>query len=291
MQQAPLINALANLQGALPGGDLAASLGLANEFTLENGGLAGLFQQRLYRGDIRFFHFLFQNQDIDDTRNAIQQYDETTLTAGGQKAAATKSDKQALDSEPLELSPEELAQLIGVPPQTWRSIVTYGPLTFESTQGSNRTPQDNDAFEIDFNNVFKPQDFSGHVQLAMQHLPSHLQNQLQANNTNSTGFAKSEGLSKDFVEMLQKAHRKHQPVRVTINDDTALILKFTKNGQVSAHFLTTAANEAQLKQQLIELRQRLEAKGLPVDQLMVSTGNQQQQRRQDERSPQHDPAS
>jgi len=71
-------------------------------------------------------------------------------------------------------------------------------------------------------------------------------------------------LSVAFVDQLKQAYKKQLPLRVVLNEDTTVILKF-KNGQVGAEFLTqdVVANQY-LKQALDQLRSRLSQKGLPV---------------------------
>jgi hypothetical protein len=73
--------------------------------------------------------------------------------------------------------------------------------------------------------------------------------------------------SKGLSEILEKAYKTGRPIRVELDNGGSIILKI-KAGKVSAEFIATdQANALYLKQQLAELKQRMESKNLPVGQL------------------------
>ena len=95
--------------------------------------------------------------------------------------------------------------------------------------------------------------------------------------------------SKGLSDMLEKAYKTGRPIRVELENGGSIILKI-KAGKVSAEFIATdQANALYLKQQLAELKQRMESKNLPVGQLDARreerSKKQQKRHSDDERQP------
>lgn len=100
-------------------------------------------------------------------------------------------------------------------------------------------------------------------QMQQQFSPS-VAEQLTASHYKSIGF------SSNLQEILEKAYKAQRPVRVNLNDNTFVILRMIKNGQVSAEFIPgNKVDELFLQQNLHELKNRLEAKQLPYGELTV----------------------
>jgi hypothetical protein len=89
--------------------------------------------------------------------------------------------------------------------------------------------------------------------------------------------------SKGLSDMLEKAYKTGRPIRVELENGGSIILKI-KAGKVSAEFIATdQANALYLKQQLAELKQRMESKNLPVGQL--DARREERSKKQQERQP------
>jgi hypothetical protein len=90
------------------------------------------------------------------------------------------------------------------------------------------------------------------------------------------------GVSKGLAALLEKAYKTGQPIRVEMDRGSSIILKI-HNGKVSAEFLTAdQATALYMKQHLAELRNKMDAKNLPVGTLEYrqDDGRQHQGRRQ-----------
>ncbi|MBY0450834.1 MAG: hypothetical protein K2X01_09455 [Cyanobacteria bacterium] len=88
------------------------------------------------------------------------------------------------------------------------------------------------------------------------------------------------GLSKGLSEALKTAYKSNQSVRIDIDNQASVVLKFSQ-GKVSAEFLSSEHTMTlYLKQHLDELRQRLAAKNLPVGDVLYKQQQQQDQRGQ-----------
>ena len=88
-----------------------------------------------------------------------------------------------------------------------------------------------------------------------------------------------QSLNPEFIQQLQKAYQKNQPVRVSINNDVSVIFKFAQDGSMSAAFLASSPQVSLLlKEQLSQLQNHLESKSLPFVELTVK--DQQQQKNQ-----------
>ncbi len=88
---------------------------------------------------------------------------------------------------------------------------------------------------------------------------------------------KSLAVSKGLEEMLESAYKAQKPLRVDLSDRASVIIRMSRNGKVSAEFLPTdQAADLFYRQQLSELKSRLEAKNLPLGELSVRQWKQQQ---------------
>ena len=88
------------------------------------------------------------------------------------------------------------------------------------------------------------------------------------------------GLSKGLSEALKTAYKSNQSVRIDIDNQASVVLKFSQ-GKVSAEFLSSEHTMTlYLKQHLDELRQRLAAKNLPVGDVLYKQQQQGQQRQE-----------
>lgn len=86
-------------------------------------------------------------------------------------------------------------------------------------------------------------------------------------------------VSNKLTELIEQGIKTGRPVRVELDGQSSVVLKF-RNGRVSAEFMSSdKATAMYLKQNLDELRSRLEAKNLPVDLLQYrdQRKNRQQQ--------------
>ncbi|MBX2861095.1 MAG: hypothetical protein KTR14_07660 [Vampirovibrio sp.] len=109
------------------------------------------------------------------------------------------------------------------------------------------------------------------------HQPVSIQTLFSTNGSGSLSF-KGVPFSKAFSEMVQSAYKTGRPVRIDLENQTSVILKI-RNGKVSAEFLSADPKTSlYLKQHVAELRHRMEAEELPVDQLSYREERQQQER-------------
>jgi len=94
-------------------------------------------------------------------------------------------------------------------------------------------------------------------------------------------------VSPKLAELIEKGYRSGRPIRVEVDNDSAVVLKI-RNGQVSAQFVSTDKNAgAALQQGLDDLRNRMLARNLPVGQLEYQyrdPGQPQQQQDEPEES-------
>lgn len=104
-----------------------------------------------------------------------------------------------------------------------------------------------------------------------QNLGHSLQEQL------TQSHYKSLGISKGLQQMLEQAYKMQRPLRVDLTENTSVILRLGKNGLVSAEFLPNSeAAELFFRQNLQELRNRLESKQLPYGEIIIRQRKQQQ---------------
>lgn len=108
-------------------------------------------------------------------------------------------------------------------------------------------------------------------------LPSGIANALPA------GTLKTFEASMALQEQLKKAYAGQRPLRVNLDNDAHVILRFARDGKVSAEFVANSqAADLIYRQQLAELKDRLESKQLAYGELTV-----RRQRRQDEPADDH----
>lgn len=119
--------------------------------------------------------------------------------------------------------------------------------------------------------------------------PVPLQDLIPVDNEGKPEFERM-AASKGLSQLIEKAYKTGRPVRVELENGSAIILKI-KQGKVSAEFLTQDQAQAlYLKQQLSDLRNRMEARNLPVGTL-DSRQEQPKRRRQDDDEDTESPAS
>jgi Flagellar hook-length control protein FliK len=216
-------------------------------------------------------------QELQDSRDQRLERAQTQATQEG-VASARKPQRKPQDDKEIPLDETELSAITGITPAWLQELLKSQPIPAQQAEqdGGHRF-DDTQALTAQLKDIFSPPPIPVNMPLTMlQQLPNHI-----AATVNSSGFSKTQTLSKDFVDMIQKAYQKQRPIRVSISDDTTLVLKFNRQGQVSAHFLASdSASELYLKQHLSDLRQRLDAKGLPVDQLTVTQTSPDGRRRQ-----------
>lgn len=87
---------------------------------------------------------------------------------------------------------------------------------------------------------------------------------------------KSLGVSKGLAGMLEKAYKAQRPLRVDLSETASVILRLGRDGRVSAEFMAAdLASDLYFRQNLQELRSRLESKQLPLGDLLVRDWKQQ----------------
>lgn len=185
------------------------------------------------------------------------------------------------------LSPEQLSVLLGIQPQQLLGLLQNlhqsNPQHSLDDKSRQSTSQEfkislQDIFKTDYQPTAMPIQFQNLSLNQLQHLQPNLAQQVPHYTSGSGGF------SEEFTALLQKAFSQRQSVRVSLSDETALVLKFSAAGKVSAHFLTSSqADEWRLKQELNDLQQRLDAKSLPYDELTVNAEGDERQRRRNNR--------
>ena len=186
---------------------------------------------------------------------------------------ALLKDKLASSKEKT-LSPEQVSALLGVQNQQLLELLQaiHKPDIIENN--NHDKSHTTHGWDISIQEVLK-QDFQP-TALPLPNLSlSQLQNLIPLLPQQVPSYTSSNQFSEEFTDMLKKAYTQQQSVRVALSDETAVVLKFNNTGKVSAHFLTSsAADEWQLKQQLTDLQQRLDAKDLPYDELTVNPDGQ-----------------
>lgn len=171
-------------------------------------------------------------------------------------------------------SEEELFNVTGI------YLPTLQGLLNDFGQPSTHKEEEKKPIEIGLSDVFR---WDQHLmtqlspQLAQQ-LPQQFQPTMVA-------LQSPQSLNPEFIQQLQKAYQKYQPVRVSVSNDVSVILKFSPNGQLSASFLASSPQVSLLlKEQLSHLQQHLQSKALPFVQLSVK--DQQQQNHQQQKQQQ-----
>ncbi len=92
---------------------------------------------------------------------------------------------------------------------------------------------------------------------------------------------KSLGVSGELQMMMEKAYKTQRPIRIDLTDTATVILKLGRDGRVSAEFMPSdQAAELFFRQNMAELKSRLEAKHLPYGELTVRQWKQNQQEKE-----------
>lgn len=271
-------------------GGLAGLITLSQSLANAGGGLElgnGIVSPVRFGGDLDFFHFLFRlgaEEDTQENKLLLDELASKLQEEDSSQAIRSRLNSDKRDEKQISLDEQDLSEITGIQANLLQELLRHPVSQNTNTDHSKKHFEDSDAFQIQFKDIFTPlqvQTPTQHPLHLLQQLPQHIANQNPAQ-----GFGKTQGFSQDFMELIQKAYQKQRPIRVSISEDTALILKFNRQGQVSAQFVTTdAATEALLKQQLTELRQRLDDKKLPIGHLGVSSDAQQ--RDQDQNASRH----
>lgn len=77
-------------------------------------------------------------------------------------------------------------------------------------------------------------------------------------------------VSSELQVMLEKAYKFQRPVRIDLNESASIILRLGRDGRVSAEFLPNdQAAEMFFRQNMLDLKNRLESKQLPYGDLSV----------------------
>ena len=104
---------------------------------------------------------------------------------------------------------------------------------------------------------------------------SNLVENNQVEMTNET--IKSSQISKTLADMLAKAMKDNQPIRIDFDNNISVIIKIGKDGKISADFLPSSqVAEAYLKENLPLLKQRFDENNIEYDSL-----NQRKQKQED----------
>jgi hypothetical protein len=83
-------------------------------------------------------------------------------------------------------------------------------------------------------------------------------------------YYKSMNVSQGLQDMLDNAYKTQKPIRIDLSDDASIILRMGRDGRVSAEFLPNSqATEMYFRQNMLELKNRLESKQLPYGELTV----------------------
>lgn len=103
---------------------------------------------------------------------------------------------------------------------------------------------------------------------------------------NNSGInSKTLTFSKQLSETIQNAYKSNRPVRISIEKDTSVILRFDKDGNVSAKFISSdKAMEMLIKDNLYLLKAKLEKEGLPHNELSYSDHQREKEEKQEEDS-------
>jgi len=97
-------------------------------------------------------------------------------------------------------------------------------------------------------------------------------------------------VSTGLQDALESAYKTQRPVRISLADNADMILHLGRDGRVSAEFLPNdRVAEALFRQHILDLKNRLDEKGLPYNTLSVRNwqdqqNNPQQQKQKDEDS-------
>lgn len=88
-------------------------------------------------------------------------------------------------------------------------------------------------------------------------------------NYNKAGYSyNSSNFTKNLEELISKAYKKNQPIRIDFENDSSVILKIDREGKLSAYFTSSdKAMEMLLKENLYLLRAKLDEEGLPFKEL------------------------
>ena len=224
-------------------------------------------------------HFLQSNNHSHFNSNSFNSSFSDVLDTLSQMAQAGASEK-TLESATknmqleTEVNADDLFEITGM------HLPTLQSLLFNQNQTAKETKDEKNAVEVGLSDVFRwDQNWIANInpQLAQQ-LPQQMQPM-------SIALQSPQSLNPEFIQQLQKAYQKHQPVRVSINNDISVIFKFAQDGTMSAAFLaSTPQVSLLLKEQLSQLQQQLESKSLPFVELTVK--DQQQQKKQQQKQQQ-----
>lgn len=207
--------------------------------------------------DLSFLDFLASPENEEPLQGQIQTTQSVRQTAPSEKEKSEKATK----SQNKERLPD--------------SVAPYAALTLKAQLFSEEGDViDSLSFgKDDLNTVVNWLNQAGPVPFVQNLSPSLIEQMPQTT-------YKSLQTSKGFQMMLENALKTQRPIRVSIGDNAEMILHLQKDGKVSAEFLAqTAASEMYLRQQLSELRSRLDEKNLPYASLSVRRDAKQENAR------------
>ena len=111
--------------------------------------------------------------------------------------------------------------------------------------------------------------------------------ELSMNNLAPKATEKGVQISKTLADMLAKSMETNQPVRINFDNDISIIIKVSREGRISAHFLPGSdIAENYLRNNLSSLVQRFEEENIPYDELThhkQKRDNEEQQNKKDKK--------
>ena len=91
---------------------------------------------------------------------------------------------------------------------------------------------------------------------------------------------KTQQTSKVLTDLIAKAYKDGQPVRLDFDNKCSVILKIDSKGKISADFIPAdKAVEAYLRNNIASLRQKFDEQNLPYNDLMYRQSNQNNRER------------
>jgi hypothetical protein len=109
----------------------------------------------------------------------------------------------------------------------------------------------------------------------------NVNNQVTFTDVKSQALQSSASVSQALIEKLQESMNTNKAFRVDFDNDVAVIMRVDSNGTLSANFIPgSSAVEQYLRNNIAELKQAFENKGLEYNELTYSSKKQNQQKQQ-----------
>jgi hypothetical protein len=222
------------------------------------------------QSDLSFMSFLEEPAwmlKLSVSSNVLEESDESAALAEQKKAQEAKSEK-AKEEKSASATEQSAAKT---------SAEATGDISKDYKDARDMLAID--ARQLQLNDIKILQNLG-----QMPPVPLHNLNNFSQSLMNQLpqGYYKSLGVSKGLQELLESAYKTQRPIRIDLTDTASIILRMGKDGRVSAEFLPSdQAADLYFRQNLQELKSRLESKQLPYGELVVrdwkQRGNQQQQ--------------